>query len=95
MEIEFFSHDELERITEFFMNKYNHIEGDATMKTNEQIEDITHIEYYAIIEFDNNTQNADPSYAYIKPYQFFVFLQLIYHKPTQEQNFYPLKLFHN
>ena len=31
---------------------------------------MTEIEYYFYLEFDNNIYSSDPSYAYVKQYQF-------------------------
>ena len=54
----------------YYLNNETNLKGFYYYVEYEQIEDITHIEYYAIIEFDNNTTNDAESYAYIKPYQF-------------------------
>ena len=54
----------------YYLNNKTNLKGVYYTCFYETVGDITHIEYYLDLQFDNNTQNDDPSYAYIKPYQF-------------------------
>lgn len=54
-----------------YINNENGVKSkNLRVNINEIGNGITEIEYYLYLEFDNNIQSSDPSYAYVKQYQF-------------------------
>lgn len=54
----------------FYLNNWDNVRGIYYLKSTSTTENVTTIKYYFYVEFPNNALNKDPSYAYIKPYQF-------------------------
>ena len=54
----------------YINNEWNVKSKNLHVNINDLANGETEIEYYLYLEFDNNINSSDPSYAYVKQYQF-------------------------